>query len=257
MQATANQVCWVPIKDIVVDAQGGGEPSGAEGESATVLLAARDDGRYTLLGGRERLRRLREQGLNCVDAVLSPTERMEQRVSCLLDKLVKNRIHYLDEAEEYRCLLGGGMSAQELATRIGRTVATVRKKLRLLNLGEEICVLLRENNLNECYAHELLRVPGIQGRIRVLQHTIHEGLSLKEMEKLIDDVLSHMPIPMTGGRKMRPMMRDYRLYLNAIRGIVEQMRDAGLDADIQVAAGRRVVDVRVTVPIFSQRSKGE
>ena len=95
-------------------------------------------------------------------------------------------------------------------------------------------------------------MPGLQGRVRVLRHVAEGGLSVKETEQLIDDVLSRMPIPMTGGRKMKPLMRDYRLYLNAIRGIVDQMCDAGLDASMQVNIGKRVAEVRVTVPLFVQ-----
>ena len=256
MHATANQVCWVPIKDIV-DTQEAGASCASEEENAAVLLAARGDGQYRLLAGRERLRRLRELGQGCVDAVLSPTDRMDQRISRLLDKLMRGELHYLDEAEEYRSLLGGGISAQELSARIGRSVATVRKKLRLLNLGDEVCALLRECGLCERYAQELLRVPGLQGRVKVLRHVAEGGLSVKDTEKLIDDVLSHMPIPMSGGRRLKPLMRDYRLYLNAIRGIVEQMCDAGLDANMQVTVGRRVAEVRVTVPLFTQAQKQE
>lgn len=109
MHATANQVCWVPIKDIV-DTQEAGASCASEEENAAVLLASRGDGQYILLAGRERLRRLRELGQGCVDAVLSPTDRMDQRISRLLDKLMRGELHYLDEAEEYRSLLGGGIS---------------------------------------------------------------------------------------------------------------------------------------------------
>ena len=244
MQATMDQVCWVPVGDIV-DAEEGAE------NGQTILLAARGDGRFTLLGGADKLRRLKEQGLGCVDAVISPTDRLDERVSRLLDRLVRGDIHYLDEAMEYRSLMSGGLSTQELAARLGRTAATVRRKLRLLNLGEEACALLREYGLREGYAQELLRVPGQQGRLRVLKHISEADLTVKETEKLVDDVLSRMPVPLVSGRRMKPLMRDYRLYLNAIRGIVEQMRDAGLDASITVTVGKRVAEARVTVPLFS------
>ncbi|NLO84651.1 MAG: hypothetical protein GX096_04370 [Clostridiales bacterium] len=251
MQAAVNQVCWVPIKDIVdtheFDALWTVEEDGAE-----VTIAARGDGKYILLSGRERLNRLKAEGQGCVDAVLSPTDCLDERVSKLLDKLVSGSIHYLNEADEYRSLMSSGLTAQELSTRIGRSVSTVRKKLRLLNLGQEVRVLLLKHGLCERYAQELLRVPGLQGRVRVLRHVAEGGLSVKETEQLIDDVLSRMPIPMAGGRKMKPLMRDYRLYLNAIRGIVDQMCDAGLDASMQVNIGKRVAEVRVTVPLFAQ-----
>ena len=251
MQATANQVRWVPIDEIVEPWEGGSD-EGAEGE---VRLTQRADGRYTLLSGRERLRRMREAGQLCVDAVLNPNDSVDERISRLLDRLMRGSLHYLDEAEEYRALIRCGLTTQELAARIGRTPATVRRKLRLNNLGKETAKLLRAHGLCERYAQELLRVPGMQGRLRVLKHVTDGGLSVKETEKLIDDVLSHMPVPMAGGGRMKPLMRDYRLYVNAIRGIVEQMCDAGLEATMQVNVGKRVAEVRICVPTFAQGGK--
>lgn len=244
MQATANQVRWVPIEEII-------DPEGPMQEDGPVQLCRRPDGLYTLLSGRGSLRRMRQAGQLCVDAVLDPTEQTRQRLSALLDKLVRGSIHYLDEAEAYRQYISSGEGdIQDLAAHIGRTPATIRKKLRLNSLGTEVGDLLRRHGLCESYAQELLRVPGIQGRVRVLQHVIDGGLTVKETEKLVDDVLSRMPVPVAAGRRMKPLMRDYRLYLNAIRGIVEQMRDAGLDATIQITVGKTVAEARIVVPIF-------
>lgn len=251
MQATAEQIRWVPIEEIAQPWEGD-----ADSADGAVLLCKRSDGRYTLLAGRERLCRLREAGQLCVNAVLSPPDRVDDRIDRLLNELMRGKLHYLDEAEEYRDLLAGGMNLGELAARVGRTPATVRKKLRLLNLGAQAAQTLRCHNLCEGYAQALLRVPGLQGRLRVLGHVIERELTLKETEKLIDEVLARMPVPMTGGRRMKPLMRDYRLYVNAIRGIVEQMCDAGLDAAMQVTAGKRVAEVRISVPLFSQ-GKGD
>lgn len=250
MQAAANQVRWVAAEEIVIPGGEWEDPSPDGG----VHVAAMADGRYQLLSGSQRLRRMREAGQVCADVIISPTECMEERINRLLDQLVRGEIHYLDEAESYRSLLSSGeWNTQELAQRIGRTPATLRRKLRLLNLGEEAAGILRENGLCERYAQELLRVPGQQGRLRVLRHVTDGGLSVKETEKLIDEVLGRMPVPMTGGRRMKPVMRDYRLYVNAIRSIVEQMCDAGLEASIQVNMGRRVAEVKVTIPVFGQK----
>ena len=245
MQAAASQVRWVPIGEIVEpwEESAEGEPDGA------VVLSQRPDGRYTLVSGLNTLRRMRDAGQACVDAVTCPTECMERRVARLLDQLMRGRLHYLDEAEEYRALLAAGMDPKELAARIGRTPATIRKKLRLLNLGDEAMGLLREHGLCEGYAQALLRVPGIQGRLRVLRHVIEEKLSVTDTERLVSDVLARMPVPLAGGRHMKPLIRDYRLYVNAIRGVVEQMRDAGLDARMQVNVGQRVAEVRIDMPM--------
>ena len=206
MQAAANQVRWVPIGEIVEpwEASAEGAPDGA------VVLSQRPDGRYTLVGGLNTLRRMRDAGQLCVDAVTCPAESLEKRVARLLDQLMRGRLHYLDEAA---------------------------------------MALLREHGLCEGYAQALLRVPGIQGRLRVLRHVIEEGLTVPDTERLVSDVLSRMPVPLAGGRHMKPLIRDYRLYVNAIRGVVEQMRDAGMDARMQVSVGQRVAEVRIDVPM--------
>ena len=54
----------------------------------------------------------------------------------------------------------------------------------------------------------------------MLRHVVELGLDTKGTETLVDGELARMPLPMTSGRHMKPLMRDYRLYLNAIREIV-------------------------------------
>lgn len=263
MALSAEQVCWVPISDIWdgqedkpyrpqvrrIDEE-------RETDDATVLLATREDGGYTLLAGRARLLEMKADGRSCVDAVITPKWDLNDKISGLLMALLKGDMHYLDEAEEYARLLNTGLiSRQELAARLGRSVGTVQKKLRLLTLGEETRELLKSHGLCERYAHALLRIPGEKGRSRMARHIAENGMTVKEAEELIDGTLARMPIPMPKERKMLPIMRDYRLYVNAIRGIVEQMHDAGLDANMQVMTGATVAEVRITVPRFGQAKK--
>lgn len=248
MQATANQVRWIPIEEIVEEGQ-------ADDGGSDVLVARQADGRYALLAGRDRLHRMREAGRACVDAVLSPTERLEERFDRLLDGAARGELHYLDEAQEYSLLMSFGVSVAQIAQRIGRTPATVRRKLRLLELDAACAQLLRAHDLCEGYAREALRIPGAQGRVRMLRHVVQQSLSLKETQKLVDELLARMPVPVTGGRRMRPVIRDYRLYVNAIRGVVEQMCDAGLDAAITVQTGKNVAEVRITVPTFGAAAR--
>ena len=132
-----------------------------------------------------------------------------------------------------------GLTTQRLSQRTGRSVQTVRRKIRLLNLGEEVCALLRHYDLSESIGEALLRMPGQQGRLRVLRHVVELGLDTKGTETLVDGELARMPLPMTSGRRMKPLMRDYRLYLNAIREIVEQMPGRGPFSRYAGEYGRR------------------
>ena len=82
MQAAANQVRWVAAEEIVIPGGEWEDPSPDGG----VHVAAMADGRYQLLSGSQRLRRMREAGQVCADVIISPTECMEERISRLLDQ---------------------------------------------------------------------------------------------------------------------------------------------------------------------------
>jgi len=263
MLAATEQVCWVPISDIMGWQESEEAFLCADGvlrsdDGATVLVSLREDGGYQLLAGRERLEELKALGQTCVDAVICPSWNLDERISTLLNRLLSGDLHYLDEAEEYRRILDSGViTKQELAQRLGRSPAAIQKKLRLLTLGEEPQSELRARGLCERYAQALLRIPGEQGRARMAVHIGERALSVKEAVDLIEEMMGRMPIAVPKERKMIPLMRDHRVYVNAIRGIVEQMRDAGVDATMQVGTGQAVVEVRVTVPKAKQIRNSE
>lgn len=247
MQANAEQVRWIRICD-VLEPEGDGEAEAQGG----VRVEATENGRYRLVAGRQELRALRENGECYVAATIGFGEELDERLSRTTGLLAAGKLHYLDEAERYRAFIrNDGMTTQQLSQRTGRSIHTIRRKLRLLNLGEEICALLRHYDLCEAVGEALLRMPGQQGRLRVLRQVVERGLDARETEAVVDDALARMPLPMTSGRRMKPLMRDYRLYLNAIRELVEQMQDAGVQAEMKVTTGRAAVDVRISIPLFS------
>ncbi|MBR4068949.1 MAG: hypothetical protein IKK08_10050 [Clostridia bacterium] len=245
MQARSDQVRWVPIEDIDEDGTAEECPDGA------VLLLPQADGRYRLISGADKLSRYRAAGLSCVDAVLCPGDCLEERISRLLDRQAQGKMHFLEEAEACRSLMTGDrLTAEELARRTGRSAATIRRKVRLLSLGEKVLELVSQSGVNERTAEVLLRIPGQEGRLRILEQIVAGKLDFRAAEALVEHVLRRMPVPVQGGRRPQPMVRDYRLYLNAIRGIVEQMQDAGVDGGMEVTVGRRVAEVRITMPLF-------
>ncbi|MBP3541229.1 MAG: hypothetical protein J6K72_05380 [Clostridia bacterium] len=254
MQVKAEQYCWVPMNDIILSEEAQEQDDVFSGED--ILLAEIGDGHYRLLQGQELLLRLQEDGMSHVAALVSQPDDCEKRLSMLVSLMAEGRLHYLDEGAAYREFIEkDGLSPQQLSLRTGRSVGTIRRKIRLMNLGEEIFPLLRENDVCEAIAEALLRIPGQQGRMRVLRHVIDEGMDARGAESLVDEVLSRMPVPVQTGRRMRPLMRDYRLYVNAFREIVQQMRDAGLDVNMQVNPGRTVTDIRISIPVFTGKKR--
>lgn len=251
MHMKAEQFCWVPLNDIVLS-----EEASALAADEDILLMDLGNGQFRLLQGQEKFLKLQESGLSHVAALVSEPDDQEKRLSVLVSLLAEGRLHYLDEGAAYREFIEKDhLNVQQLSWRTGRSVATIRRKIRLLNLGEEIYPVLKENDVSEAIAEALLRIPGQQGRMRVLHHILEKGLDSRAADSLVDEVLLRMPVPVQTGRKMKPLMRDYRLYVNAFREIVEQMKDAGLDAQMQISQGKAVTDIRISIPVFTGKKR--
>ncbi len=250
-----NQVCFVPVDHIMISPLSD-EHALDEGEQ--VVVAPTKDHHYTLLSGGKVLRESMRDGYTCVQAIVNPSLRLEQRIDRLLAMMVSGKPNAIIEAQSYQELLqGGGISLAELALRVGRSQATIRKKLRLLSLDDEVIEALRNGHICEQQGQELLRLPGAQGQKRVLAHILSKGLSVQATRQLLDHILSRMPIPVSNGRRIKPLMRDYRLYVNAMSGIVEQMTDMGMDATMDVMVGKQVAEVRIVIPYGAkQRPQG-
>ena len=86
---------------------------------------------------QEQLQRLREEGSCYVAAVISPGVPLEERLSAFVDRLAKGRLHYLEEAEQYRSFIRqDGLTTQQLSQRTGRVTCsgTLSKKASRLGI---------------------------------------------------------------------------------------------------------------------------
>ena len=81
-----------------------------------------------------------------------------------------------------------------------------------------------------------------------------QRLTARQAEALVLSLLSALQQDGRPARRVLPLMRDHRLYLNAIRDVVRQMRKAGLDAEETVREQPDCVEIIVRMPRFSQKT---
>ena len=83
-----------------------------------------------------------------------------------------------------------------------------------------------------------------------------QHLAVREVEALIGSAMNRLPVPpMPGGRTIY-RMRDYRLYLNAVRSIVAQMKEAGVESSVQEHQAADHVDITLSISTRRRRSEG-
>lgn len=266
--ACARQVCWLPVGSITPRAEaafaGDGDASleemaasiRREGLHRPITVEDAGGGRYRILSGNRRFLACRMAGLTHVDAVIlaSPAAGMDARG--LMEALLSGQMHYLEEAAALDQLLTvHGMRREALATALGKTTAAVAQKTRLNALDSELKALLLEENLPECTARALLKLPDKQGRLVIARKAAAQHLCVRDVELMVKSAASRLPVPPVPGGRTISIMRDYRLYLNAIRAIVAQMQEAGLAAQEKTREMGDTVEVTIRIPTRRKRSR--
>ncbi|MDR3051463.1 MAG: ParB/RepB/Spo0J family partition protein [Oscillospiraceae bacterium] len=253
------QVCWVEIARIAPNPS---QPRQAFDPQALAELAAsiRQVGliqpitvraaspmAYELVSGERRLKACQSLGMTHIDAIVLSAGPEDSALMALIENLQRADLHYLEEAEGYAAAMRRfSLSQAELANRVGRSQPAMANKLRLLRLGEPVRQALRDHGLSERHARALLPLDEAE-QLRVARQAIQQDLNVRQTEALVAQALAARRAQITGQRVIS-LMRDHRLYLNAIRDVVRQMQGAGIAAECTVQNLDDALEVRVRMP---------
>lgn len=138
-------------------------------------------------------------------------------------RLTREHLHYLEEADICHRLTEDGFTKEQLARCLGKTPALVAQKLRLAGLEPELRAFLMEQNLPEGYAG---RCPSCRTGPGAWPLPAGHGPEALRAGCGAAGVRGHcrLPVPPPIRGRTISLMRDHRLYLNAIQAIIAQMR---------------------------------
>lgn len=258
IQTVGRQLCWLPLDAIHPNRL---QPRVDFDRFALLELAEsiRENGLlqpvtvrpcvdgYELIMGERRCRACRLLGHTHIEAFILPADDEESALLALVENMQRRDLHFFEEAEAYARLCEKGMTQETLSRMLGKSAAAVNNRLRLLKLEKSVRELVVENNLSERHARALLPLPGEKVRLRICQQAAMQKLSVHKTEELVARALERLPVP-APSRRVISLVRDHRLYINAIRGIVEQLRDTGIDAQCEVSEYDSAVEIRVVMP---------
>lgn len=210
---------------------------------------------FELIAGERRLRASKMAGLKYIDAIIFSTYEQDSAVIAMMENLQRENLHYMEEAEGYQNLIRDhGLSQDELARRLGKNQSTIANKMRILKLPMPVKRMLLKYNLTERHARALLRLHDEEAQMRVIQIIVSQGLNVKATEDLVERTISHMyGIAEEEEREKKPnrisgFVRDTRLFVNSIRTIVQQMKEAGLTPNFDALEKESGVDIHIWVP---------
>ena len=150
------------------------------------LIVRPGQGRFELIAGERRLRAARKAGLSSVPVVVVEADERGSLERALVENLHREDLNPIEEAAAYRQLIDeGGLTQEQLGTRLSRNRATIANTLRLLELPTSIQALLVDRAITAGHGRALLGLAENPFQERLARRVAQEQLSVRETEDLV------------------------------------------------------------------------
>jgi len=150
-----------------------------------VLVRPAGDG-YELIAGERRWRAARRLGMQTIPALVRTTDDATTLEQALVENVHRAGLQPLEEAAAYQQLIEDfGLKHDEVATRVGRSRATITNTLRLMQLPPSIQRMLQEGTLTAGHARALLGTPDRSFQEQLARRVAKDELSVRAVEEAI------------------------------------------------------------------------
>ena len=116
------------------------------------------DGRIKLIAGHRRLAAAKLAGLARVPVVMRDEEGSVAKELQLVENVQREDLPALDVADALQTMVAGGKTADEIAERVGKSAAWVRRHLALLKLDGKVLDAIRKQGLRFTQAEHVAKV---------------------------------------------------------------------------------------------------
>ena len=223
-------------------------------------LLVRRDGtdRYELIAGERRLRASKLAGRATVPVLL--VEMNDQKVAevGLIENLQREDLHYLEEAESFKQLLGFfGLTVEKLAERLGKSSSSISNRLRLLKLSPVVRDAVVKSGITEKHARSLLKLEDPDAQLAVVKKIEEQGLTSRETEQWVNLTVADMQ----GRTKAKPALqektlsrvRDVRIVLNLLRHVTQDLKRDGLKVQMNQREEDGFLKVELLIPMAKDK----
>lgn len=209
-----------------------------------VTLRRDPKGGYILIAGERRIRALKALGRNWTDAVVLDADEVESRAISLIENIQREQLNVFEEAEGMRELLrASGITQDALSRKLGKSPSAIANRLRLLKLPDDVRKVIVESGLTERHARALLKLEGESDvQVSLAKKAAEKGMTVKKLEELVEREKEKI---IYTKKRMKTVMRDQRMFINAVRDTVRKLMETGLNVESYVEE----TDERVTVTV--------
>jgi len=185
------------------------------------ILVRKKDGQYEVVAGERRLKAARALNFPEVPVIIKDVTDQEAFVIALIENIQREELNAIEEAKAYYKLIEEfGYTQEAVAKSVGKDRSTISNLLRVLKLPGDIQKSVYDGKLSVGHARSLLSVATASERARLFALTLKKGLSVRELENLVQSKGSN------SARRARDKTKDHEV--------------VALEEDLQRALGTKV-----------------
>lgn len=153
------------------------------------LIVNKNKSYYTIVAGERRWRAAKILGIKEVPVVVMNLTDKEILEISLIENIQRQDLNPIEEAVAYKKLLTDfKLTQEELSKRMGKSRAAITNVMRLMNLDSRVQQYLIDGVLSEGHGRTLLSITNGDMQYEIAQKVIDEGMSVRELEKLIKTI---------------------------------------------------------------------
>jgi ParB family chromosome partitioning protein len=153
-----------------------------------ITVRALGDGQFEIISGERRLRAARRAGIERLPAFIRKANSEEMLEMALVENVQREELNPVEVALGYQRLMEEcGLTQEEVAEKVSKSRATVSNFLRLLRLPPRVQAALRDKEVAMGHARALIAIDDEEAQVELLEETIEEDLSVREVERRARD----------------------------------------------------------------------
>lgn len=201
------------------------------------IIVNKSGDRYMIIAGERRFRASKLAGLSKVPVIVKTYNERQIKEISLIENLQREDLNPIEAATAMRSLMNDyGMTAEDLADRIGKSRPAIANTLRLLNLSQEVIKMVANGALSAGHARALISVPHTD-QIKMAEVAVKDGLSVRDVEKKVKDYF--MPPEEKAKKKIK---QELSLELKELIGDMQRVLGTKVNAIGNDKKGRIYID---------------
>lgn len=149
------------------------------------ILVRRIGKEYEIVAGERRYQAAKRAGLTEIPAVVRDISDEDVFKLALIENLQRTDLDPIEEAQGFRTLIEKtGMTQAELGEAVSKSRPTIANSLRLLDLPGEVQNMMAKRLLTAGHARAILAVASEEGRLKLAQKIVDDGLTVRQTERL-------------------------------------------------------------------------